>query len=70
MDDTIPVSGEAGDVKGGVNGQGLASTVAILHSEIANDRLEINTLAGTDSVDSGGLASGLIQLLVDGLLVP
>jgi hypothetical protein len=71
-DDTIAVSGDAGvNVKGaGVNVQGLAATVAILHSEIANDRLEINTLAGTNSVDSRELAAGVIQLLVDGVLVP
>jgi hypothetical protein len=37
---------------------GLAATVKILHSEAANDRLEINTLAGRDSVDSSGLAAG------------
>jgi hypothetical protein len=49
---------------------GLAATIGILHSEVANDRLEINTLAGTDSVDSGGLAAGVIQLVVDGALVP
>jgi len=49
---------------------GLAATIGILHSEVANDRLEINTLAGTDSVDPGGLAAGVIQLVVDGALVP
>ena len=50
--------------------KGLAPAVAILHPEAANDRLEINTLAGTDTVDSAGLAAGAIQLFVDGLLVP
>jgi hypothetical protein len=35
-----------------------------------SDRLEVNTLAGTDTVDSGGLAAGAIALLVDGVLVP
>jgi Ca2+-binding RTX toxin-like protein len=64
--DTIDVSGDAG----GVKVSGLAATVAILHPEVANDRLEINTLAGTDSVDSAGLAAGAIQLFVDGVLVP
>jgi RTX calcium-binding nonapeptide repeat (4 copies) len=64
-DDTIDVSGDAG----GVNVSGLAATVRVLHAEAANDRLEINTLAGTDSVNSGGLAAGLIQLFVDGVLV-
>ena len=33
-------------------------------------RLEIDTLAGTDTVDSTGLAAGAIQLFVDGVLVP
>jgi len=65
-DDTIDVSGGAG----GVQVSGLAATVGISHSEAANDRLEINTLAGTDSVGSGGLAAGAIQLFVDGVLVP
>jgi len=32
----------------------------------ANDRLEVNTLGGADSVESGGLAPGAIQLFVDG----
>ncbi len=49
---------------------GLAATVKILHPEAANDRLEINTLAGSDTVDSSGLAPGLLQLFVDGVLVP
>jgi Ca2+-binding RTX toxin-like protein len=65
-DDAVRVSGNATDV----NVKGLAPGVAILHSEAANDRLEINTLAGTDSVDSTALAAGAIQLFVDGVLVP
>jgi Ca2+-binding RTX toxin-like protein len=65
-DDTIKVNGDAAQV----TAKGLAPAVAILHSEVANDRLEINTLAGTDTVDSAGLAAGAIQLFVDGLLVP
>ena len=64
--DAISVSGNAG----GVNVRGLAPSVRVLHSEAANDRLEINTLAGTDTVDSTGLAAGAIQLFVDGVLVP
>ena len=64
--DTINVNGDAG----GVKVSGLAATVGVLHSEAANDRLEINTLAGRDAVDSGGLAAGVIQLFVDGVLVP
>ena len=47
--------------------RGLAATVNVLHPEVANDRLEVNTLAGKDTVDAGGLAAGAIQLLVNGL---
>jgi Ca2+-binding RTX toxin-like protein len=65
-DDTIRVFGDAG----GVNVKGLAPAVAIVHSEVANDRLEINTLAGADSVNADGLAAGAIQFFVDGVLIP
>jgi Ca2+-binding RTX toxin-like protein len=65
-DDTIKVSGDATEV----TAKGLAPLVAIFHPEVRNDRLEINTLAGNDTVDSGGLAAGAIQLFVDGVLVP
>ncbi len=65
-DDTIRVFGDATEVVA----KGLDPTIAILHPEAANDRLEINTLAGSDTVDSHGLAAGAIQLFVDGLLVP
>ena len=65
-DDTINVQGDADVVKV----SGLAATVAVLHPEVANDRLEVNTLDGRDAVDSSGLAAGAIQLLVDGTLVP
>ena len=64
--DTINVSGDAA----GVNVTGLAATVGVRHAESANDRLEINTVAGTDSITTAGLAAGLIQLFVDGVLVP
>jgi hypothetical protein len=53
-----------------VTAKGLAPLVSIFHPEAANDRLEINTLAGSDTVNSAGLAAGAIQLFVDGLLVP
>ncbi len=65
-DDTIDVSGDA-DV---VEVSGLAPTIKILHPEVANDRLEINTLAGADTVGTRALTAGAIQLFVDGLLVP
>jgi hypothetical protein len=54
---------------GGVKATGLAATVEVVHSEAAIG-LEINTLAGRDSVDSSGLAAGAIRLLVNGALVP
>jgi RTX calcium-binding nonapeptide repeat (4 copies) len=65
-DDAIRVFGDAQ----GVNVKGLAPLVEILHPEGANDRLDINTLDGHDTVDSSGLAAGTIQLFVDGVLVP
>ena len=64
--DTINVNGDTG----GVKTSGLAATVVIQHSEAANDRLEVNTLAGRDTVDSSGLAAGAIQLFVDGVPTP
>jgi hypothetical protein len=65
-EDAINVQGDAEVVKV----SGLAAGIAILHPEAANDRLEINTLAGRDAVDSSGLAAGAIQLLIDGIPVP
>jgi hypothetical protein len=49
---------------------GLHTTVAIFNPEFDNDRLEINTLEGRDSVDSSNLEPGTIQLFVDGVPVP
>ena len=54
----------------GREGERSCRVTQILHSEVANDRLEINTLAGTDTVDAEGLAAGAIQLLIDGIPVP
>jgi Ca2+-binding RTX toxin-like protein len=65
-DDSIDVSGDASVVKV----SGLEPTITILHPEIANDRLEIATLAGADTVDTLGLAAGAIQLVVDNVPVP
>jgi predicted lipoprotein with Yx(FWY)xxD motif len=64
-DDAIDVSGDASEVKV----SGLHTTVAILQPEFANDRLEINTLDGNDTVVTDGLAPGAIQLFVDGMPV-
>ncbi|HEY2371256.1 MAG TPA: calcium-binding protein [Gaiellaceae bacterium] len=72
--DRVVVNGTNGDdhiaVSNGVKVSGLAATVDVLHSEAANDRLEINTLAGHDTVDHSGLAAGAVQLLIDGIIVP
>ena len=65
-DDTIRAFGDQTEVVA----KGLDPVISILHPEAANDRLEINTLAGSDTVDSAGLAAGAIQLFVNGLLVP
>jgi Ca2+-binding RTX toxin-like protein len=65
-DDAIDVSGDAQVVKV----SGLTPTVEIVHPEAANDRLEINTVAGTDTLETVGLAAGAIQLFEDGILVP
>ena len=64
--DRIDVSGDADAVKV----SGLAATVALLHPEGANDRLEVNTLGGANAVEAGGLAPGAIQLFVDGAPLP
>src|SRR4029450_4021346 len=61
-DDAIRVFGDAQ----GVNVKGLAPFVEILHPEGANDRLEGKTLEGQDTVDSGGLAGGSMQLVWGG----
>ena len=61
----VPPSGDAETVKI----TGLATAIRILHSDAALDRVDLNTLAGVDSVDSAGLAAGAIQLFVNGTLV-
>ena len=63
--DRIAVSGDSGAVKV----SGLGATVKVLHTDAALDGLEIDTLGGTDSVASAGLAAGAIRLFVDGALV-
>jgi Ca2+-binding RTX toxin-like protein len=62
--DAIDVSGDAQVVKV----SGLAATTEILHSQVANDRLDVNTLAGRDTVGSNGLAAGAIQFFLNGVL--
>jgi hypothetical protein len=64
--DAITVAGDAQRV----TVSGLAATVELLQPEAAQDRLEINTLAGKNTVNSDGLAAGVLALFVDGVLVP
>jgi Ca2+-binding RTX toxin-like protein len=64
-DDAFTVAGAAGNV----NVSGLTPAVNLLHAEAA-DQLDFETFTGTDTVSSGGLAAGTIQLFVDGVLVP
>jgi Ca2+-binding RTX toxin-like protein len=64
-DDALTVADGAGDVIV----SGLAATVELLYAEAA-DQLDVETLGGSDTVASGGLATGTIQLFVDGVLVP
>jgi Ca2+-binding RTX toxin-like protein len=72
--DRVVVDGTNGNdnvaVRGGVDVTGLAAIVSVLHSEAANDRLEINTLAGNDIVDASRLTPGTIQLVVNGVPAP
>ena len=42
-------------------------TVQITGAEYANDRLNLNTLAGTDLVNFSGLAPNVIQLWIDNI---
>ena len=71
--DQIVVNGTAGpnnvSIDGGSSGvdiDGLAPEIGIERSEGANDKLTVNTLAGIDSVNAGGLDAGAIQLTLDG----
>jgi Ca2+-binding RTX toxin-like protein len=72
--DRVIVNGTNGDDRIGVGGNvdvgGLAAIVDVLHAEVAQDRLEINTLAGSDTVDHSKLTAGSIQLVVNGIPVP
>ncbi len=70
--DTITVNGTndpdnvAVNANGGVvDVTGLFTAVGISHSEVANDKLAINTLDGNDNVAIGGGVAALIQTLVD-----
>jgi Ca2+-binding RTX toxin-like protein len=64
-DDAATVAGATGDVEV----TGLVPTVELLHAE-ATDQLDFEAFGITDTVASGGLAAGAIQLFLDGSLIP
>src|SRR5215218_9364490 len=61
-DDVAVVAGDAT----GVAVLGLAARVNLTGTEVANDRLRVNALAGNDVVDASGLAAGALLLTEDG----
>jgi RTX calcium-binding nonapeptide repeat (4 copies) len=68
--DTVAVEGTGGNDRiavagsdGNVSVTGLAATIDVLHSD-PTDQLNIDTGTGNDTVDSGGLANGVIQVSV------
>ena len=61
-DDISLVAGDAS----GVAALGLAARVNLTGTEVANDRLTVNALAGDDVVEASGLAAGAIGLIADG----
>jgi Ca2+-binding RTX toxin-like protein len=74
--DRVVFNGTSGDdaatVAGGASGvlvTGLAPTVDLLHAEAA-DQLDFENFGGNDTLSSGGLAAGTIQVLFDGILIP
>jgi Ca2+-binding RTX toxin-like protein len=71
--DNVIVEGTSGDdvaiVAGDASGAavlGLAARVNITGTEAANDRLTVNALAGDDVVEASSVATGAIQLTLDG----
>jgi hypothetical protein len=74
--DRVTVNGTTGDDEIGVSGTagnasvtGLSATVDVTNAEVGNDRLDVITGLGDDTVDANALAGGVIQLFVDGLQV-
>jgi Ca2+-binding RTX toxin-like protein len=71
--DSVIVNGTAGadsilvaSTGGDVNVTGLFAAVKIIGSEVANDLLTINSLAGADTVDASGLLAGIVGLVLNG----
>ena len=63
-DDAVTVAGAAGDV----NVNGLVPSVELKHAD-ATDQLDFEGFVVGDTVAAGGLATGTIQLFLDGLLI-
>jgi hypothetical protein len=63
--DAFTVAGAVGDV----NVTGQTPAVELLHAE-ATDQLDFETFSGIDTVATGGLTAGAIQLSLDGVLIP
>jgi Ca2+-binding RTX toxin-like protein len=61
-DDVAVVTGDTS----GISAFGLAARVNITGSEVANDRLTVNALAGDDVVEASTLAAGAIGLTENG----
>jgi len=64
-DDLIDVRGDAG----GLKVSGLTPLVSLANHE-PTDHLELNNLDFNDGVNTAGLAAGVIQLFLDGVLFP
>ena len=71
--DNVIVNGTNGDdvvvVAGNPSGTsvlGLAARVSIAGAEATNDRLTVNALVGDDVLDASGVATGAIQLTLNG----
>jgi hypothetical protein len=67
-DDTFTVDGDEGGIR--ESATGLGAPVEILHADAESDGLEIDSLSGLDTLDSGGLAPNTIELLFDGIAIP
>ena len=71
--DQIVVNGTSGPDRVSISGgwpraevEGLAPQVEVEHPEGATDQLSVSTLTGSDTVDAGALAAGVIKLTIDG----
>ncbi len=73
QDDTVVVNGTSGADRiviggsaSGITVAGLAATVHISASDASRDQLEVNALAGDDTIDASGLNANAIGLTLNG----